>query len=258
MIVPPAVVPPPVVEASAGGTSVFRHHAPAVPPEVVSEATPFLSQISKHIERTIGPAPMVFHEIVSTSIHVDLHLVHPTNLPPSSEHPFGTSHITVVTSGVSSKPMNVPAGYDGPKYIELMIALPPDWPGLQSDGTFDRDVMKDERNWWPFRWLKQAARLPAQLNTFLGMGHTIPNGEHADAFATNTRMGCLMVSPPLLSPKSVKLVVNDNATIYFFALTPIYPEEMQYKLRAGTKALDDLLDAARITELVQIDRPSAV
>lgn len=256
MVVPRVTVPPAVVEQSAGGIPVIRHQAPTAPPPMVSQATPFLPHISRHIEKTIGPAPMVFHEIVSTSVHLDLHLVGPTHLPPSDEHPFGTDHVTVVTSGVSSLPMNVPPGYDGPRFIELMIALPADWPGLLPDGTFDQKAMKDERNWWPFRWLKNVARLPAELNTFLGLGHTIPNGERAAPFAKNTRLGCMMVSPPMLSPESFKLVVNDHASIYFFALTALYPEEMNLKLRGGSGALDPLMDAACVTELIQIDRPN--
>jgi hypothetical protein len=256
MAVPRPAVPPPVVEETPSGTPRYRHQLPTEPPEVVVEATPFLPQIERHIERTIGHSPQVFHEIVSTTIHVDLHVVPPSDDEPSRLHPFGASHFTVITSGVSSKPMNVPKGYKGPRFIELMMALPADWPGLLPDGTFDRQVMKEERNWWPFRWLKQAARLPAQFNTFLGLGHTIPNGEDAEPYADNTRLGCLMVCPPMLSPESFHLLINDNVTIHFMALMPLYPEEVRLKLEKGSQPLNDLFDEAGLTELVELDRPN--
>lgn len=254
IVVPPAVVPPPVVEKSGSGASVYRHQLPTAPPEIVVQGTPFLPQISKHIERTIGPAPMVFHEIISHTIHLDLHVVPPTNQPPSKAHPAGTYHHTVVTSGMSSKPMNVPKGNGGPRFMELMIALPPNWPGLRMDGTFDSAAMKDERHWWPMRWLKQVAQLPSEFNTFVGMNHTIPNGEEAAPFARNTRLGCMMVTPPFLSPQSAKLIINDHVTIYFLALMPLYPEEMQLKMSRGADALNDLLDNAGLQELIDIQR----
>jgi predicted Zn finger-like uncharacterized protein len=65
--VPRPAVPPPVVEATPSGTPRYRHQLPAEPPEVAVEATPFLPQIERHIEPTIGHAPNVLHEIVSTT-----------------------------------------------------------------------------------------------------------------------------------------------------------------------------------------------
>jgi Suppressor of fused protein (SUFU) len=255
MVIPKTAVPPPLVERSESNAKIYRHQAPTAPLPPAFSATPFLKQISSHIDLTIGPASRVFHEMVSTSVHLDMHLVPPTNQPATPEHPFGTSHYTIVTSGISSRPMNVPENYPGPKFIELMIALPPDWKGLNADGTFNQRVMKHERYWWPFRWLKKIARMPAELNTYLGIGHTIPNGEQAVPFAANTRLGCMMISPPLMSPESVKLIVNDHVTIYFLALMPLYPEEMQLKLKSGLQSLNDRLDAANLSELIQINRP---
>ena len=254
MVVPPRGVPAPEVATLPSGGRVYRHRAPTRAPAMAEQGTPFYSQISRHIEKTIGPAPMVIHELFSPGIHLDLHIVPPTNLPPSPEHPFGTSHYTVVTSGVSSQPMNVPPGGRAPRFIELMIALPGDWPGLRLDGTCDWELMKDERSWWPLRWLGIVARMPVTLSTFVGLGHTIPNGEQADPFAANTRFGCLLVVPPLRSPQSARLVVSDHVAISFLALMPLYPEEMRLKLRSGAAVLHKLLDNAVLTELIDIRR----
>ncbi len=258
MTVPTPPTPPPDIEPTPSGTPVFRHHAPAAPPKIVTHATPFLEHIDRHVEKTIGPIAMVFHEKVSPTIHLDLLVVGPTNRRVSDKLPCGGKHFTIVTSGMSTQPMNVPRGYKGPKFMELMIALPPDWPGLHADGTFDQKTMQDERSWWPFRRLKDAARLPAEHNTFLGLGHTIPNGENAAPYADNTRLGCMLVSLPLMAPESFDLVINDNVSICFLALMPIYPEEMELKLRDGGAKLDKLMDAADLTELIDVKRPNLV
>ena len=86
----------------------------------------------------------------------------------------------------------------------------------------------------------------------------MPNGEGADPFADNTRFGCLLIAPPRLSPQSVHCVIDDNLTITFLALLPIYPEEMLFKLRSGSNALTQLLDQANATELVNNNRPTVI
>jgi hypothetical protein len=242
-------------ERSPAGTPIFRHKAPATPPPVVTEATPFLKQIENHIERHIGPAPMVFHELVSTNAHIDLHVVPPRDTPLTEECPMGTNHYTVITSGLSSKPMNVPEGAQELRYAELMIALPPDWPGLKPDGTFDQKAMKDEGNWWPFRFLKMIARMPHEYDTFIAPGHTIPNGDPAEPFAPNTRFCCMMVGPAVLVPENGReLRINDDITINFYALHPLYKEEMDLKLNKGAQALFDRLAEAELSELIDINR----
>jgi len=143
---------------SSGGVPIYRPEPKADGGQLVHEPTPFLKQISRHIERTIGPAPLVFHEIISTDAHIDLHFVPAQpHLKSDDDRPLGGDYVTIVTSGMSSRPMNLPPGAkrDGiSEYAELMLALPKDWPGLLPDGTFDQKAMKDDANWWPFRWLK--------------------------------------------------------------------------------------------------------
>ena len=72
------------------------------------EATPFLERISRHIDRTIGPCPGVFHEIVSVDAHIDLHIVPAQpNVVQSKQRPLGGDYVTIVTSGMSSRPMKL-------------------------------------------------------------------------------------------------------------------------------------------------------
>jgi predicted Zn finger-like uncharacterized protein len=245
----------PATELTPAGTPLYRHKPKETPAPLATGATPFLADIERHIERTIGPAPMVFHEIISPEVHLDLHVVPPRNDEPSEEHPFGTSHYTIITSGVSSHPMNLPEGSAlSLRYAEMMIALPADWPGMKPDGTFDQAVMKDEANWWPLRWLKNVARMPHSFETFVAPGHTIPNGDPAEPFASGTRFCCMLVLIPLLAPKSHKLIINDDITVNFYALWPLYREEMDLKLQRGMDPLIDKFDDAKVTELIHVDR----
>ena len=250
-------------ELSPAGIKIIR--APKEPPRRGPQAggaahTPYFEAICEHIERTIGPAPMVFHEIVSEGIHLDLLIVPPTNLEPSEEHPLGTNHFTIVTAGLSGAPQNVPddARPDISPLQELMVALPADWPGINPDGTFDDTTIDREENWWPIGVLKMIARLPAEADTFIAPGVTIPNGEEAEPYASNTRFGCMMAFNPILSPNAHQLQVDDETRIDFYALWPLYKEEMDLKLNKGVEPLLNKMMEAQVSELVRLDRPSVV
>ena len=75
---------------------------------------------------------------LSDLVHIDIHMVEPT---PEK------NYYTLVTSGMSDRPMNAPAECGELRYAEIAISLPPDWPLTQ-------EAFADENNYWPLRWLK--------------------------------------------------------------------------------------------------------
>jgi predicted Zn finger-like uncharacterized protein len=249
---------PELAEVTPDGTPVFRHKPRKKSgPTLVGDVTPHLDRITAHLEEHLGPCAGVFHEIISDEVHLDLLVFPPTGEPESEQRPAGGNHYTVVTAGMSARPMSVPAGEDAPSpYAELMVALPSDWPGLSPTGGFDTDVMSDVRYWWPLQWLKSIARMPHEYNTFVTIGHTIPNDESADPYAPDTKLGCMLVMPTILAPALNEPLVADDALIHFYALCPLYPQEMNLKLKRGLPALFELFGKAEMTELIRPDRPN--
>ena len=231
--------------------------------QTTAMTTPFFEQISRHIERTIGPAPRVFHEIVSAHAHIDLHIVPAQpHVAPSKDRPLGGDYVTIVTSGMSWRPMNLPpnARQNGvSQYAELMLALPKSWPGFRTDGTFDQQIMKDDAKWWPIRWLKQMARIPHQYDTFYSHGVTVPNGEPARPFAKGSKLCCWMVFHPMLCPDAHRLHISNDVHIDFFALFALTEREMQLKLNKGLSALTRAMAEGEVyTELLDPGRRGAV
>ncbi len=205
-----------------------------------------IEAISEHIEKHVGKIEVVFHEIISDLVHIDVHWVKPT-----VQFPFHT----LVTSGMSDKPMTVPKGLEGYQYVEVCILLPDNW---QIDGTsylIMEEAFKNENNYWPVRWLKNIARFPHRFDTWVGHGHTIPNGENADPFADNTALGCMILFPSLsLGSKFFSLKIDEHKTIHFYCLYPIYKEEMMFKLKNGSGALLDKFEKFKLTDIVDVDR----
>ena len=138
-------------------------------------------------------------------------------VPPQKQRPF----YTLVTSGMSEQPMTVPNGAETLRFTELMLSLPPHW-------RLSMEDFRDERNYWPIRLLKVLARL---------------------------RFCCSVVVPPLTCPDSFRtLKIDAEQAIHFYAVLPLYQEEMECKLHEGMSVLIDRLDSGRVTELVNIRR----
>jgi hypothetical protein len=228
---------PPETEYSASGSPIY-HHAPNENFEP-APASPDADLIEAHIARYVGKIDRVFHELASNFVHIDVHII-----PPTTERPY----YTLVTSGMSDKPMNVPVGAEDYRYAELMLCVPSEWKLEQAD-------LQDEQHYWVVRWLKILARLPHQYNTWLGVFHSIPNGDPPRPFAPNTKLSGIMLARPFLFEDEFwELALRPDKTIHFYSLLPLYPEEMQYKLQHGGQPLLDLLMEEEITELLDIRR----
>lgn len=198
-----------------------------------------IEEISDHIERHIGEVNMVFHELVSDTVHIDVHHVTPT-----AERPFHT----LVTSGMSDLPMSVPEDIDSTRYMELMVTLPSEW-------QIDSESFKDEKWYWPVRELKFLARFPHKYDTWLGWGHTLPNGDPAAPFAENTALNGVILLPSVTVPEAFyTLPIDREKTIEFFSIVPLYEEEMNLKLNKGTEALLDKFDQYDINDIIDISR----
>jgi tetratricopeptide (TPR) repeat protein len=202
-------------------------------PVVYSEEE--LDALEQHIERYFGPYKNVFHEIASPDIHVDIVVIEP--IPERN-------YYVLVTMGMGARKMDVPEELEEYhlKRAEIMVCLPPDW---------RLDTLDDEKWYWPLRWLKILARLPGEQNTWLGWGHTIPNG---DSFAENTGLSSvILIYPGAFGEKSFCCKLPGGDEVNFYQMIPLYNEEVKYKLEHNAEALLELMDNLDL-EFVKPDR----
>ena len=238
----PAAAEPPVEEENLLVSAIWGHDKPKdftpVPGEYGGH-----DEIVAHVEQHIGPVNRVFHEIVSHLVHIDL-----LHVAPTAQRPYHT----IVTSGMSAKPMPVPAGAEDCRYAEVMLCLPESWPLPQ-----DSPAGEQEEWYWPLRGLKFLARMPHEYDTWLWAGHTVPNGDPPQPFASNTKMCCAILLPSITTSDGFDdLVIDAEKTVAFWAVWPIYAEEMEYALKHGAEKLT-MLFAEESTELLDINRPNA-
>lgn len=227
-------------EHSESGSPIYRHEVQDrewTPPEFGDDL--LIKKLEDHYLQYLGNAESVFHEILSTIVHVDVHWI-----KPSPSRPFNT----LVTMGMSYLPMTVPAGCEALEYAELVAVLPASWP-------LSSDALEDENNYWPLRLLKMLARFPHEYSTWLGWGHSIPNGDPAKPYAGNTKFcGVVLLPAVTIDPEFTQLKVAEDKTINFYSLVPVYKEEMLYKLRHGADALASKFDEHGLTEEISVAR----
>jgi len=225
-------------QKSESGAPIYRHD-PAIARSAPPSATQHTDLIAHHIAANLGEVSSVFHEMISDLVHLDINFIQ-----PSPSRPYHT----LVTSGMSDRPMKAPTESPLLTRAELTICLPPKWRLSQED-------FRDDRNYWPLRLLKELARLPHQYKTWLWEGHTVPNGDPPRPYSRDTRLCCaLLCRPKLLPEQFFKLEAGTGKTIHFFSVVPIYREEIDYKLKKGYDSLAGLLQANGVTELLDLRR----
>jgi hypothetical protein len=224
------------VSESPSGGKVIRHKE-AAPYEVPKHHGRHLEPIEAHVQFHLGEIEAVFHELISDKVHLDVIIV-----PPSSKYNW----YTLITSGMGDIPMQGADPDD--RYTELVLCLPPNWKVSES-------AFKDQHNYWPVEWLKRVARLPHEYQTWVGPGHTIPNGDPPEPFDDSTSMCCWMLAaPPWFPDEFQQLQVSPQRTIKFLTMLPLYAEEVDYKLQYGSDKLADRLDLLRLTDLMDFER----
>jgi len=197
-----------------------------------------IQAIEEHIATHFGQFDNVLHELISPDIHVDICVIKPT---PERDY------YTLVTMGMGAHRMNVPSELKGKHFrrAEMLVTLPPDW---QIDN-------EDEKWYWPLRWLKILARLPGNHDTWLGYGHTVPNGE---PFAENTELcGVLVTNPYFFGPEAGICTLPSGDDVNFYQFVPLYEGEMDFKINHSAEALEDLFPDD-FDMVVSIDRKSVI
>jgi hypothetical protein len=205
----------------------------------------YLTDISTHITRHFGPKSFVLHEHKSSIVHVDIHVV-----PPTDECPF----FTLLTSGMSDLDMHVPEGVADFSLAELCLCLPGDWPL-----AMDNFGWREPQYFWPIHLLHQLARYPHSHDTWLSFGHTVGDPESPGPIDPQVDFTGIVLLNPLTFPEGASsLTTFDGRTINFLALIPLLTNELLFAQREGSEELASILFEAGVTEIIDPARASVL
>jgi hypothetical protein len=230
------------VERGFSASPTVRHSRITAELQPAQHDWPHGPALTTHLQRHLGKTETVWHEIVSEFLHIDVHAYEPSPHWPA---------VVLVTEGMSRLPMMVPRElHPRWRWAELVLCLSRDWPLGQTD-------IKDERHFWPLRWLWKLARFPHEYRTWLGYGHTVPNGDPPRPFADNTELCCWLLAPPAIFAKGFsEVALASGETLHLYTPIPIYGSELELKLKQGADALlRRLWDAGALAVLNPTRKP---
>lgn len=194
-------------------------------------------EIIKYIKHHLGSVDKTIHEIVPGSrVEINVNVI-----PPSKNKEF----LTLVTTGMSSEPMDYSNDEGVYKYAEVLIKLPSGW-------IIDKENSKEQEKYWPLEWLKKVAHIPHIYDGWIEEGVIIPNGEPPQPFADNTKLSSVMICKPY--EIGLKDVMTKKGDVQFFTLVPIYEEERNLALEKGHQYLLDQMKDNGITDVLDINR----
>lgn len=232
-------------KVTPGGSTIYRYG------ELKDEGlrTPmqtgiYAEEVGTHFETLFpGRESRVLHEIVSDLIHVDIHVMWPTE-----KEPF----FVVYTTGMSDLPMTIPNDIPAKErknleLAELYLFLPGDWP-------LSPDSPPEESAFWPIGIMKAMARFPHQYKTWLAYGHTVPNGPDYAPLHKSVGFGGVAFNCGT-GPLSA-MTAKDGRLLHFYQVLPLYKEEIEYKLKYGMEGLQKVFQEKDLEPILDPKRPN--
>lgn len=228
------------------GSPIYRYDSPKNEERQIPEnAGVYAEEIEKRFEELFpGRESRVLHEIISDIVHIDVHVMWPTE-----EQKF----FVLYTTGMSDLPMTIPEEVK-PEHREALalgevfLFLPGDWP-------IRPDEMPPEEAYWPIRTLKFMARFPHLYHTWLGWGHTMPNGPEYTPLDDSVGFGGVVLIGGGDGPLG-SIAAGDGRRINLYNVIPAYKEEIEYKLKYGMEALDKVFEEKAMNPVIDPHRPN--
>lgn len=233
-------------EVTPGGSPIYRYEDQEDRPfQMPKEMGLYAGEIDRHFAELFpGHEGFVFHELLSDLVHIDVHII-----PPDEDLPF----YVLYTTGMSDLPMTLPEEIEHPELYrrgELYLFLPADWQ-LGKPGDSGTDI--PPAYYWPIHLIKFLARFPHEYKTWLGWGHTMPNGPGYAPLGEGTGMGGVVLSA---TDKIPPLKAEDGAVVNFYMVLPAYKEEIEYKLQYGMEKLEERFMEGKVSLVWDIRRPN--
>ena len=243
----PGVQGPKTDEYTPGGSPVYRyedHQEEGFQPPV--DVGVYAKLVEEHFSRLFPDrGHFIYHEMISDRVHVDVHILRPTE-----EQNF----YVLYTTGMSDLPMTLPEGLENReelKYAELFLFLPGSW-NVGEESVSAKDLPYE--SYWPINMLKFLARFPHEYHTWLGFGHTMPNGPDYAPMCGGVGFGGVVLD--WLGKEYGRVENPEGHDVMLYYVIPAYKQEIEYKLKYGMEGLSKRFSEGELPLVLDIHRPN--
>ena len=216
------------------GTSVIRHDTATTKLGVTPHAGRYRKARESAYAQLCGEALKVSHELLPLVPHVDVYIF---------QRKRGDQIVySLVTGGMSDLEVTLPRrAVDVPRRVELIFYC----------------AKPREEYISTLRWV---AHFPHGNKSWLGHGHTMPNGNPPAPFWGSTILDTLFFLPPIVTKDQTlpELLQLDGRPVHFLWLVPLTTPECNFKLESGFEAMLDLFQQRKHPHIFHPNRPSYV
>lgn len=145
----------------------------------------------------------------------------------------------LISSGLSDFKMPAHEKHIGKEHAELYFYLPSYW---------DLEDIENLKFSWVFYWIERLKNYVIKNNAWFGHGHTMPCGKEMKSLSESMLQNHFILSDPVDLKVELSPIIEEEKTIHFLAIIPIFPDEMDYKQGKGTFKLMEKLRQYAITE----------
>jgi len=222
------------------GTEIVRHDEVETQIDIMGKNTArFVKSRKAAYQKLFGEALGVSHELLPLIPHIDVYTFKRT----SKKDGVHQVVYSLVTGGMSDLEMTLPrrAPKDVPRRVELIFYC------AEPRGEYISTL----------RWV---AHFPHNAKSWLGHGHTMPNGNPQEPFWGSTELDTLLFMPPIVG-KDQSLpfeLQTDGQPVHFLWVVPLTTAECNYKLEKGFDAILDLFQQHRHRHVFDPHRRSYV
>jgi hypothetical protein len=225
-------------ETTTGGSTVYCYEKDAFS----NPQFGFLEGIQEYVKQRehifaelFGKSENVFHELNPIVPHIDIY-----SFKPGYD---GRDYWTFVSSGMSDLRMALPKGISSEYFRTELI--------FYCNEPLDRYA----------EILRKLAHFPHDNKTWLGPGHTFPNGQPPiPIFEESTVLDSFLFMPTIVSPDNdlAKKLLLGGDPVNFLWLVPLSTAECNLKLKKGVDALYDIFEKVHHPYIFNPNRKSYI
>jgi hypothetical protein len=215
------------------GTEIIRHDHVETQLGITQGTAGFTQRREAVYERLFGKILKVSHELLPLIPHIDVYIF---------KRSQGDKIVySLVTGGMSDLEMTMPRAAKSPRRVELIFYC---------SEPLEEYIAA-------LRWV---AHFPHASKSFLGHGHTMPNGNPPAPFWGSTELDTLLFMPPIVKkdqtlPTELKL---GGEPVHFLWVVPLTTAECNFKLKKGFDAILDLFQVNRHPHVFDPHRKSYI
>ena len=193
-----------------------------------------------HLEKYLGDFEGIYKQIVPTEIPIDILYF------------SGEKYNAIVTNGMRAVTMSVPPELKGYEQVELMMFI---------DKSFDFSCegMHTEESAWLIRLLTDLALYPSQINSYLGWGHIVGNGEELEAYnASAAYCGALIYPPMVQEDMTFYRYIEKDKNIFIYNVMPLFKDELRFIQEHSSDQFVNLMSEMGVSQVVKPKRLNVI